>query len=430
MRTLFLKTLLWFLGTAIFTMAAIAISAALTFNQSGVRPPIGMLMMMQLGEARHSYEAYGREGLARAIRRFERITQGDGIFTDAQGIDLLTGEDRSDLIREANRPLSMFRRNRAYLASQTSDGKYWYFLALRRQNWLGWLIQPRNHLIILAILLLLCYGFARHLTKPVQQLQRAVERFGNGDLSARVSSKRKDELGELARSFDQMADRIQTLLAAERRLLLDISHELRSPLARLSVAVELARSSPEPEPHLNRIEKEADRLNALVGELLQVTRAEGDPEKRRSEPVNLAELLEDIIGDSRIEAEARGCRIELAVDEAGFVKGDEELLRRAIENVVRNAVRYEPGGSAVEVRLTRDGTASKILVRDHGPGVPAGDETRIFDAFYRVDPDRNRATGGAGLGLSIAKRAIELHNGQIRAHNASPGLAVELVLPA
>ena len=154
--------------------------------------------------------------------------------------------------------------------------------------------------------------FALHLTNPVRQLQKAVDRFGHGDLTARVGSTRRDELGELARTFDRMADRTQTLLAAERRLLLDISHELRSPLARLDVAVELARSGDDSESQLNRIQKEADRLNALVGELLQVTRAEGDPSQRKLEPVQLDSLVTDVVQDSRIEADARGVKVELA----------------------------------------------------------------------------------------------------------------------
>ena len=144
----------------------------------------------------------------------------------------------------------------------------------------------------------------------MRALQKAVERFGRGDLSARAGSTRRDELGQLARTFDRMADRIETLLAAERRLLLDISHELRSPLARLGVAVELARSGEDLDAALNRIQKESDRLNSLVGQLLQVTRAEGDPSSLRRDPVRLDELVQQLVDDSAIEAAARGCRLE------------------------------------------------------------------------------------------------------------------------
>ncbi len=279
------------------------------------------------------------------------------------------------------------------------------------------------------VVVLLSYVLALHLTSPLRRLQKAVEQFGRGDFSARVKSRRRDELGQVARTFDQMADRMQTLLAAERRLLLDISHELRSPLARLAVAVELARSGEDREAALNRIEKEADRLNSLVGELLQVTRAEGDPRSLRDEAVRLDELLRDLVDDCSVEAKARDCRIELKANPPAQVRGDRELLRRAIENVIRNAIRHAPRETPVEVSLSKDGCAS-IRIRDYGPGVPEEHLPRIFDAFYRVETDRNRGSGGVGLGLAIARRAVELHKGRIVARNSAPGLTVEIDIPA
>jgi two-component system sensor histidine kinase CpxA len=226
-----------------------------------------------------------------------------------------------------------------------------------------------------------------------------------------------------------MADRIQTLLAAERRLLLDISHELRSPLARLSVAVELARSGKDHDAMLDRIEKEAIRLNELVSELLQVTRAEGDPSLQKAETVHLDELLADIVYDSLIEAKAKDCTLDLKAPQPVTLTGDEELIRRAIENVVRNAIRYAPAGTSIEVELVKTGARARISVRDYGSGVPEDALPRIFDAFYRVDSDRNRASGGTGLGLAIARRAVELHQGKLEARNANPGLLVTIELP-
>ena len=269
-----------------------------------------------------------------------------------------------------------------------------------------------------------------HLTRPVRKLQWAVEQFGRGDLSARSGSTRRDELGQLARTFDRMAGRIQTLLTAERRLLLDISHELRSPLARLGVAVELARSGENLDRALNRIQKESDRLNALVLQLLQVTRAEGDSSSLRREPVRLDELVEQLVDDSSIEASARGCELKYERREPATVEGDPELLRRAVENVIRNAIRYAPRQTAVEISLARQNGKVVVDVRDRGPGVPEEALPKIFDPFYRVETDRARSTGGIGLGLSIARRAIELTKGNIRARNAEPGLEVEIELPA
>jgi two-component system sensor histidine kinase CpxA len=226
-----------------------------------------------------------------------------------------------------------------------------------------------------------------------------------------------------------MADRIQTLLTAERRLLLDISHELRSPLARLCVAVELARSKPSDDAMLDRIEKEAERLNSLVSELLQVTRVEGDPSKRRVDDVRLDELIEEILEDTSIEASARDCKLELKTTQPVTLPGDPELLRRAIENVVRNAIRYAPHGTSVDIDLRSTSGLAQICVRDRGPGVPEHELPRIFDAFYRVEEDRDRASGGVGLGLAIAKRAVELHHGKLYARNAGPGLLVVIELP-
>ncbi len=432
MRTLLAKTLLWFLGTAILTMAAIIGAAALNFNSGGKRPgPFGMLVALQFYEARDAYEKGGKAELAQTMDRIHSVTHADSFITDEKGHDLLTGEDRSDLMKHVE-PTSIFpqvRRNRSVIARQSADGKFWYFLLVNRGNWFTSFVRPEQALLILAVLMFLCYLFARHLTKPVTQLQQAVDRFGRGDLTARVGLRRRDELGQLARTFDQMADRTQTLLTAERRLLLDISHELRSPLARLSVAVELARSDEDPEAHLNRIQKEADRLNSLVGELLQVTRAEGDPSKRRLEPVRLDTLVAEVVDDCTIEAEARGCHLKMTDEKVATLSGDAELLRRAVENVIRNAIRYSPAETTVEVSVHNGSDQVSVTVRDYGPGVPEEALPRIFDPFYRVDTDRNRNSGGVGLGLAIAKRAVELHKGRLWAVNATPGLIVKMEMP-
>jgi two-component system sensor histidine kinase CpxA len=415
----------------VLTFAAMVTAAALDADSGERRRPPFAMIALQFAEARRAYETGGPEMLQNTLERFRAITRAQGVLTDNRGRDLATGEDRSDLVRAVlDRPrMAFMARGRAVIGRRSLDGRYYFFLLVPRANWLRWFFQPEVHLTMLAVLALFSFAFARHLTNPVRRLQHAVERFGKGDFSARVRSERKDEIGQLARTFDRMADRIETLLAAERRLLLDISHELRSPLARLSVATELARSNGGDQKHLDRIEKEAGRLNSLVGELLQVTRAEGDQANLRRDEIALEALLDEIVQDVRVEAEARGCRVEFTSREPVTLEGDPELMRRAIENVVRNAVRYAPAETAVEVSLRKDGEQAVVSVRDYGPGVPAGDTVRIFDAFYRVDQDRNRSSGGVGLGLSIARRAIELHQGQISARNTAPGLLVEIRVP-
>lgn len=431
MKTLFAKILLWFLLTITVTITGFFISTALDFSAPRARQfPMSMLVNFQMREARHAWRRHGAAGLAEALERFTENREMQAFFTDASGRDLVSGEDRSALLHAAaQRPDSVLRDgNSIVIARSTDDGRYWYFLVLPRRRWFGWFLHVEN-LWILAPVTILCYLLARHLSKPVRQLQRAVQRFGQGDLSARAGSERKDELGQLARTFDQMAERIETLLTAERRLLLDISHELRSPLTRLSLAVELARSNEDREAALNRVQKEADRLNSLLSELLQVTRAEGDAGALRKEPVRVDLLLAELAGDGAIEAEARGATLELTPPPALTLEGDAELLRRAIENVMRNAIRHAPPGSRVEMQTGIQDSRLTIRLRDYGPGVPEEALGRIFDPFFRLDTDRNRASGGAGLGLAIARRAVDLHHGTLRARNAHPGLLVEIELP-
>jgi signal transduction histidine kinase len=432
MRTLFAKILLWFWCSLAITVIGSAFLSALNVNQgsSDRQSPAGRLVTFQLEEARTAYETGGRPALEAFMENLNKIYDAYGVLTDESGTDLLTNEDRSNLIRRARQRtlFPVLRAGSGMVARHAEDGKYWFFFIVPRERVGSWFLMP-EHVFMLVAAILLCYWLAYHLTRPVRQLQKAVERFGRGDLSSRVNSSRRDELGQLARTFDRMAGRIETLLAAERRLLLDISHELRSPLARLGVAVELARSGDDLNAALNRIQKESDRLNALVGQLLQVTRAEGDPSSLRRDSVRLDQLVQQLVEESGIEASAHGCRLEYGKHIPITVEGDPEMLRRAVENVIRNAIRYSPRDSSIEVSLDRRNGTAVVDVRDHGPGVPDEALPRLFDPFYRVDTDRNRTSGGIGLGLSIARRAIELHRGSIRARNAGPGLEVELELP-
>jgi len=276
---------------------------------------------------------------------------------------------------------------------------------------------------------LVCWLLAVNIASPLRGLARTVDRFGAGNLTVRVNSQRKDEIGELSRAFDRMAERIGTLLTAERRLLQDISHELRSPLARLSFAAELVRTAEDQDAALARLKKEIQRLATLVDSLLQVTRAEGDPLTSAAEDLRLDSLVEEVVEDCRVEADVRQCTIALQAGAPVSVCGDRELLRRAIENVVRNSIHYAPPNSTVDVELDATGDAARVAVRDRGPGVPEEALDKIFQPFYRVDDSRHSSTGGMGLGLAIAMRAVRLHNGRLWAQNAHPGLRVSIELP-
>lgn len=426
MRSLFAKILLWFLATVLAAFFGFSFVEA-QFDDAMRHAPMVRAFRFQAREAREAYESGGPKALRWDLDRIKGIFQAEAYLTDANGRDLVTGEDRRNLINAG--AWSWLRRNRAVIARRTADGRYWFILSIPEESTARALLPPEQLIVLLAVLLL-CYLLAWYLTSPLRALKTALERFGQGDFSARTSSARRDELGELARTFDRMAERIQNLVAAERRLLLDISHELRSPLARLSVAIELARSGDNRGAALDRIQKESDRLNTLVGGLLQTMRAEVDPGTVRAQPVRLDQLLAEIVSDCSIEASARGCSLELTAEGPITVTGDAELLRRATENVIRNAIRYAPPQTAIEVRLTCDHHIARVQVRDYGPGVPEESLDRIFQPFYRVEGDRDRESGGVGLGLAITRRAVELHKGVLQARNAHPGLQIEIDLPA
>ena len=355
---------------------------------------------------------------------------GDHGLVDEHGVDLLTGRDRSAELKRIGPHWSPSdNQSQMMLAWPTRDGKYRMIIDAPAP--VGpWSAIPAYIWIVLAALVF-CYILAVQFAGPLRTLEQTVEKFGQGDLAVRASARRKDEFGKLARAFNVMAERIETLLKAERRLLQDVSHELRSPLARLEFAVELARTSPDQNRSLDRIKKEIDRLSTLVSELLQVTRAENDPESRNMTALDLRNVIEAVIEDSQVEADVRRVALEVTGEQHVLeVMGDRELLRRAIENVIRNAIRYAPEGSSVAITLIRQNGNSVVAIRDFGPGVPPESLPHLFKPFFRAEADRNRNTGGGvGLGLSIAERAVAVHNGAIRATNAEPGLRVEITLP-
>jgi two-component system sensor histidine kinase CpxA len=355
---------------------------------------------------------------------------GEHALVNEHGIDLMTGRDRSAELKTVGPHWSPYdNHSRMRVAWPARDGKY--LMVVNAPAPQGpWSSLPAYLWIGLAALVF-CYILAVQFARPLRILGQTVERFGTGDLAIRARTKRKDEFGNLARAFNVMADRIETLLKAERRLLQDVSHELRSPLARLEFAVELARTSPDQGRSLDRIKKEIDRLSTLVSELLQVTRAESDPESRNLVALDLRSVVEDVLSDSQVEADARSVKLQVTGEPQPLnLMGDRELLRRAIENVVRNAIRYAPERSSVEITLAQEGQRAVVAIRDFGPGVPPDSLPHLFKPFFRAEADRNRNSGGGvGLGLSIAERAITVHNGQIHAVNAKPGLRVEIVLP-
>jgi two-component system OmpR family sensor kinase len=296
-------------------------------------------------------------------------------------------------------------------------------------------VRAATLIIALVVSAVICFFLARYLTAPVDRLRDASRRIAAGDLNVRVLPSlkgRKDDLGLLAADFDAMAERLRSLLESKQQLLRDVSHELRSPLARLQLALSLAqRGDTGTADNLARIGREADRLEQLIARALLLTRLERPALGIESERLDVAALLEEIVADVAIEADARGSRVELKTAATLELMGDREALRSAFENVLRNAVRYSPTGSQLSVRAQRSAASIEVEIEDQGPGVPEKDLALIFEPFYRVDASRDRAEGGEGLGLAIAARAVALHHGSIAARNRqAAGLTVRIVLPA
>jgi two-component system sensor histidine kinase CpxA len=286
--------------------------------------------------------------------------------------------------------------------------------------------------IIIALFVsgLISLGLASIITRPIRRLRRAAQSMAEGNLSVRVGGKGRDEVAELARDFDIMAERLAEMLQSQRRLLSDVSHELRSPLARLRVALELMEKSGTREKARQRIEKEADELERLVSALLSLARLESGQFTLERKTVDLTPLLQAIVNDADFEAEAKSRHVTLNIQQSLAVEGDPVLLRSAVENVVRNAIRHTREHSTVTVSLSNRDNTALIEVCDAGDGVPEAELPRMFEAFTRIGEARDRHSGGFGLGLSITGQVVSAHGGQVSARNReSGGLCVTLILP-
>jgi signal transduction histidine kinase len=267
------------------------------------------------------------------------------------------------------------------------------------------------------------------LTRKIRPLREAAQRMAEGDLSGRVELKGNDEICALGADFNLMAERLNDLLQSQRQLVRDVSHELRSPLARLRVALELAERSDDRRKALSRIEKEADELERLITELLSLARLESGQSGLERYSLQLDELIAKVVVDADFEAQPQEKTVRLTADSVSLV-GDGVLLRSAVENVIRNAIRHTPPGSEVQVSLVKETDQCVIRVRDAGPGVETSQLQLMFDPFTRTTEARERGSGGFGLGLAIARRAILIHGGDVSAQNhPAGGLEVSLRLP-
>ena len=495
MHSLFLKIFLWFWSSVVLVSLTTALIAAITQSnfQSGAWQNQAFLDI----EAARSVEIYEREGAGALKKHFEDLPKRPlyAYLLDEHGTEVLgqklpeqairfmheefdkslptlllgpaKAEETSNPLRYAplppkvapGQPLRVapipehpkdVRRSGLILVAADqvvgpSGRRYTFLVAIPPLSIKTLLTSFRISIVAqwgagLFLVGIFCFWLARHITRPVVQLREAAGQIADGHLSTRVPPAlhgRRDEIGLLGQHFDRMAERIESLVAGQQRLLSTVSHELRSPLTRLSLAAGLLRQCSQEEivEYLDRIEFETEQLDKLIAQLLTLSRVESGADAGLvKEEIDLAGLIQEIAVDGNFEARARSCMVCVGPVESCVTTGVPDQVRRAFENVVRNAIRYTKAHSQVEITMRREGESPSatavIQVRDYGPGVPDTDLAKIFQPFYRVPSSDGSTTTGTGLGLAITERIVRMHRGAVRAVNAPEGgLIVELTLP-
>jgi two-component system sensor histidine kinase CpxA len=452
MRSLFLKIFLSFwLAQALFIMLAVLVTIALRSQRENATWET--LENKVLTEAVQTYQSGGSDDVRRYLDDLQDTQHLHAYLYDEKGREISGArppEFIGKMVREGVRPpvtiFALLTRGRFLQQTLNGSDGHRYTLLMDLPAGPRVLFGPRGVpglALFIAVISsgLVCYILARYLTGPIVRLREATRKLAAGDLSARAGggshgSGRSDEIFQLVRDFDAMAERLEGLVGAQSRLLNDISHELRSPLARLNVALGLARqrTGPEAQASLERIDLEAERLNELIGRLLTIARLESRDDATGTVPVDLDQLVSEVAADAEFEAQTRNCHVRTSLAGDCIVMGNESLMHSAVENVVRNATRYTREGTDVQVTLRCVGESLSpeaiLQVTDSGPGVPEDALERLFEPFYRIDDSRVRQTGGVGLGLAITKRAVRLHGGTVRAVNRPEGgLMIEIRLP-
>jgi two-component system sensor histidine kinase CpxA len=448
MRSLFLKIFFWFWATVIATGVALI----LTFILEPRNVPSRWHATL-VDTARYSgtiaVETVERDGIASASAYLERVEHGthmNACLFDSAGSAIAgagCGSFESMTSHVVASGASDFNMKygiaRVALVVRGQSGREYVFATDLPAGPRAALGIDRAAVVLqwaVALLVsgLICSLLTRYLTAPILRLREMSQKLAAGDLSARLGSglgQRQDEIGDLVRDFNAMASRIEELISRQRQLIADISHELRSPLARLNVALDLGRGRKGNDPAFEQMQEDIRLVDEMIGRLLTIAKLDISASQVPMTDVDLAELLSQISRNAEFESREPNGGIRLTSTGQCIVLGSAELLHSAIENVVRNAIRYTESGTLVEVHLDCEGEESvRLTVRDYGPGVPEAELKNIFQPFYRVAGARDRQSGGAGLGLAIAERVVRMHRGTVRAENAVPrGLRVEIALP-
>ena len=340
----------------------------------------------------------------------------------------LEGRRRRVFAREGGRPMAAHEIHRR----EQGIVRVALLFPEKRHRLIGALIDSHRLRVLIALLIsgLVCYGLSRLLTRRLSALQRAAGKIAAGDLDARLQVRERggDETDALARDFNEMAEQLQARMRAQKQLLSDVSHELRSPLARIRVALALAQDAEEKrQDYLDRMEHETERLEALIQQLL--SSQQSDPELDTH--IDLVALLQTLCADASFEGAAEGKAVQLdtALEQA-IVASSGDLLHRAFDNILRNALRHTKPQTTVSITLRRDGDQFLTDIEDRGPGLPEDELENIFEAFYRVEKARTPGDGNQGLGLAIVRHAIRIHGGQVAAGNTGKGLRISVRLPA
>jgi two-component system sensor histidine kinase CpxA len=446
-HSLFLKIFLWFWATVIVTAISMVVGfAILSGNGVSQSHAIQTETARQSGAmAVEEVELHGPEAASAYFAKLEDQTHLQACLFGASG-NVIAGSNCVGFagmiprLTAAHTSEVSWRHGSTRIAVRlpgNNGAAYVYATSVPTGPPISRVAIVRQWGIALLVSGFICYLLTRYLTAPILRLREASQHLAAGELSTRAAAemeRRHDELGSLVRDFNTMADRIEELILRQRQLISDVSHELRSPLARLNVPLDIGRQRKGDDPAFDQMEQDIESMNEMIGRLLSIARLDASTTPVAMTEVDLSELVSRIVRSAQFELQPRGNTVRLSTSGQYFVQANAELLHSAIENVMRNAIRYTEGDSPIEVCLRSQEIAPsnfiRLAIRDHGSGVPESELLNIFQPFYRVAEDRDRLTGGTGLGLAIAERVVRIHGGTIHARNAAPhGLEVEILLP-